>query len=216
MNYLLRVVVSLAAGGLLLAADDNSALPVKRVVLYKNGVGYFEHVGKVQGNQQVTLPFTSGQLNDVLKSLTVLDMNGGRITGVEYGSAAPVDRQIGDLRLPIGDKTSLTDYLGALRGAKLEVRSGASVITGRLLSVERKTRMGGGATLEVDYVSLITDSGELRTTEVAPQFSVKLLDRGLAGKLERFLDILSSGREADVRRMTISTEGSGERSLFLS
>jgi Carboxypeptidase regulatory-like domain len=216
MTYTLRVLVSLAAAGLLFGADDNSALPVKRVVLYKNGVGYFEHVGRVQGNQQVTIPFTSGQLNDVLKSLTVLDMNGGRITGVEYGSAAPVDRQIGDLRLPLGDKTSLTDYLGALRGAKLEVRSGTSVITGRLLSVERKTRMGGGTTLEVDYVSLVTDNGELRTTEVAPQFSVKLLDRGLAGKMERFLDIVSAGREADVRRMTISTEGTGERSLFLS
>jgi hypothetical protein len=216
MTNMLRVLVSLVAAGFLLGADDNGALPVKRVVLYKNGVGYFEHLGKVQGNQQITLPFTSGQLNDVLKSLTLLDMNGGRITGVEYGSAAPMDRQIGDLRLPIGDKTSLTEYLGALRGAKLEVRSGTSVITGRLLSVERKTRMGGGTTLEVDYVSLITDSGELRTTEVAPQFSVKLLDRGLAGKMERFLDIVASGREADVRRMTISTEGTGERSLFLS
>src|SRR5437879_13860277 len=77
-------------------------LPVKRVVLYKNGVGYFEHVGQVQGNQEVAIPFTSGQLNDVLKSLTVLDLGGGRITGVGYGSSAPVDRQLGDLRLPIG------------------------------------------------------------------------------------------------------------------
>jgi hypothetical protein len=80
--------------------QDANKLPVKRVVLYKNGVGYFEHVGHVHDNQDVTIPFTSGQLNDVLKSLTVLDLNGGRITGVAYGSSAPVDRQIGDLRLP--------------------------------------------------------------------------------------------------------------------
>src|SRR5213595_1873957 len=79
-------------------------LPIKRVVLYKNGVGYFEHQGQVQGNQDVAISFTSGQLNDVLKSLTVLDLNGGRITGVEYGSAAPVERQVGDLRLPFGEK----------------------------------------------------------------------------------------------------------------
>ena len=44
-------------------------LPIKRVVLYKNGVGYFEHQGQVQGNQEVAISFTSGQLNDVLKSL---------------------------------------------------------------------------------------------------------------------------------------------------
>src|SRR5215475_1795507 len=96
---------------------DLDRLPIKRVVLYKNGVGYFEHLGPVQNSQDVAISFTSGQLNDVLKSLTVLDLNGGRITGVGYGSAAPVDRQIGDLSLPVGEKTSLAELLGALRGA---------------------------------------------------------------------------------------------------
>jgi hypothetical protein len=191
-------------------------LPIKRVVLYKNGVGYFEHLGGVRGNQQVTISFTSGQLNDVLKSLTVLDLNGGRITGVAYGSSAPIDRQLGDLRIPTDDKTSLADFLGALRGARLEVRNGTTVITGRLLSVERKTRASGGTTLEVDYVSLITDAGDLHTTEISPAFSVRLLDRGLTGKVERFLDLVSSEREPDIRKMVISTAGSGDRSLFVS
>src|SRR5262249_47608321 len=150
------------------------------------------------------------------KSLTVLDLDGGRIAGVAYGSAAPVDRQLDDLRLPIGEKTSLTEFLAALRGAKLEIRSATGVMTGRLLSVERKTRMGGGATLEVDYVSLLTDGGEVKTTEVSPSFSVRLLDRGLAGKVDRYLDVVGANREADVRRMVISTAGSGERSLFVS
>jgi hypothetical protein len=195
---------------------NGDSLPVKRVVLYKSGVGYFEHQGGIRGSQDVSIPFTSGQLNDVLKSLTVLDLNGGRITGVEYGSTAPADRQLGDLRLPVGEKASLTEFLSALRGARLEVRNGTAVITGRLLSVERKTRIAGGTTLEVDYISLLTESGDLRTTEATPAFSVKLLDRGLPGKMERFLDIVSAGREADLRRMVISTSGTGDRSLFVS
>jgi len=178
-------------------------LPVKRVVLYKSGVGYFEHLGSVRDNQDVTIPFTSGQLNDVLKSLTVLDLGGGRITGVEYGSTAPPNRQLGDLRLPVGEKSSLTEFLSALRGARLEVRSGTAVISGRLLSVERKTRIAGGTTLEVDYLALLADNGELKTTELSPAFSVRLLEPGLGGKMERFLDVVSAGREADVRRMVI-------------
>src|SRR6202521_2139112 len=64
-------------------------LPVRRVVLYKNGVGYFEHMGRVRGNQDIHIDFTSGQLNDALASLTVLDLNGGRISGVSYNSTAP-------------------------------------------------------------------------------------------------------------------------------
>src|SRR5260370_5090740 len=68
-------------------------LPVRRVVLYKNGVGYFEHLGRVRGSQDVHVDFTSAQLNDVLKSLTVLDLSGGRITGVDYNSEAPLARR---------------------------------------------------------------------------------------------------------------------------
>jgi hypothetical protein len=196
--------------------DDSASLPIKRVVLYKNGVGYFEHLGRIQNNQQVTIAFTSGQLNDVLKSLTVLDLNGGRITGVAYGSAAPIEKQLGDLRLAADGKATLADFLQGLRGARLEVKNGSAVLTGRLLSVEHKTRVSGGTTLEVDYVSLIGDSGEIHTTEISPTFSVRLLERGLTGKVEHFLDLVSLEREPDVRRMVVSTAGTGERSLFVS
>ena len=55
-------------------SDSSSRLPVKRVVLYKNGVGYFEHSAHVRGNQDLGIDFTTGQLNDVLKSLTVVDL----------------------------------------------------------------------------------------------------------------------------------------------
>jgi hypothetical protein len=191
-------------------------LPVKRVVLYKNGVGYFEHLGKVQDRQDVAISFTSAQLNDVLKSLTVLDLDGGRITGVGYGSQAPLDRQLGEIRLPIGQRTSLSEFLDAIRGARIELKSGAQTLTGRLLSVERKTRASGGTALEIDYVAVVTDNGEVRTTELSPAFSVKLLERELSGKVERYLDLSSATREPDIRRMVVSTEGAGSRSVFLS
>src|SRR5580658_5266494 len=197
-------------------ADASGNLPIKRVVLYKNGVGYFEHLGRVRDNQDVTVSFTSGQLNDVLKSLTVLDLNGGRITGVAYGLAAPVEKQLGDLRLGTDEKASLADFLQGLRGARLEVKNGSAILTGRLLSVERKTRVSSGTTLEIDSVSLFADSGEIHTMEISPAFSVRLLERGLTGKVERLLDLVSSGREPDVRRMVISTAGTGERALFVS
>src|ERR1700730_18919260 len=74
-------------------AEPAGKLPVRRVVLYKNGVGYFEHLGRVRGNQDVHIDFTSGQLNDALASLTVLDLDGGRISDVGYNSTAPFDRR---------------------------------------------------------------------------------------------------------------------------
>lgn len=73
-------------------SSEATRLPVRRVVLFKNGVGYFEHVGSVSGSQSVSIDFTTSQLNDVLKSLTVIDLGKGRIAGVNYTSVEPLDR----------------------------------------------------------------------------------------------------------------------------
>jgi len=200
------------------AATPNTAtrLPVKRVVLYKNGVGFFEHLGRVRGSQDVTIDFTSGQLNDALASLTVLDLAGGRITGVGYNSNAPLDRRLGALRLPLGEKTTVRDFLDALRGARLEARSGSTAIIGRLLSVERKSRIQGGNTREVDEISLVTDAGDVRTVELTPAVSIRLAERDLNQEVGRYLSVLASARERDLRRMVISTAGTGERPLYVS
>src|SRR6266853_6496222 len=191
-------------------------LPVRRVVLYKNGVGYFEHIGRVRGNQDIHIDFTSGQLNDALASLTILDLDGGRISGVSYNSTAPFDKRLGALRLPLGEQTSVSKFLDALRGARLEVRSGTAEGAGRLLSVERKTRTAGGTTLEVDVIALVTDGGAIREVEVTPAMSVRLADTGLHGEMNRYLSLLASERKQDLRRMTLAAAGSGERQLFVS
>ncbi|HEY6263472.1 MAG TPA: hypothetical protein VIW93_01605 [Candidatus Acidoferrum sp.] len=80
-------------------------------------MGYFEHLGRVRGNQEVHVDFTSAQLNDVLKSLTVLDLSGGKISGVDYNSEAPLARRLATLRLNLGENPTVGDFLGALRGA---------------------------------------------------------------------------------------------------
>src|SRR6202142_3219526 len=196
--------------------SSGAKLPVRRVILYKTGVGYFEHLGQVRGNQTVQIDFTSSQLNDVLQSLTVLDLNGGRIAGVNYNSEAPLSQRLGMLRLPLEEKTDLSKFYAALRGARLEVRSGTAAVTGRLLSVERKTRVSGGTTLEVDLATLVSDTGEVRSVELTPGVSVRLAERDVTQEVGSYLSLLASERKADLRRMSIATEGSGERQLYVS
>jgi len=197
--------------------DAPEKLPVRRVVLYKNGVGYFEHLGRVSGSQDVHIDFTSAQLNDVLKSLTVLDLSGGRITGVDYNSEAPLARRLATLRLALGERPTQSEFLGALRGARIEVRSGAApAFSGKLLSVERKTRTGTTFAVETDEISLITDSGEVRSVDLNPATSVRILDHDLQIEVGRYLGLVAAARDQDVRRMTISTTGSGDRNLYVS
>ena len=196
---------------------NTSRLPVKRVVLYKNGIGYFEHTARVHGNQDLSIDFTTGQLNDVLKSLTVVDLGQGRIGSVRYNSIAPLDERLRSLRLPFGETVSSAEYLTALRGARLDVRSGTSSASGRLLTVEkeRKERTKGEYE-DVTTFALVTDAGEMRNFELGPATSVRIADRELNDEVGRYLNLVGSSRARDLRRMTISALGSGDRDVFVS
>ena len=197
--------------------DSSSRLPVKRVVLYKNGVGYFEHAAHVHGTQDLSIDFTTAQLNDVLKSLTAVDLGEGRVSSVRYNSIAPLEERLKSLRLPFGEQITQAEYLTALRGARVEVRSGSATAVGRLLSVEKLRRQKAKDDFEdVTSFSLVTDTGEMRSFDLAPGTSVRLADRELTDEVGRYLSLVSSSRARDVRRMSFTASGSGDRDVFVS
>jgi hypothetical protein len=199
------------------AGEAADRLPVKRVVLYKNGVGYFEHSARVHGNQELAIDFTTGQLNDVLKSLTAVDLGDGHISGVRYNSIAPLDERLKALRLPFGEQLTRVDFFAALRGARVEVRNGSDTATGRLLSVEQEKRFNEkGESWEVTEFSVITDTGDMRNFELSPSTSVRLAERDLSDEVGKYLNLIGSSRARDLRRMTISATGTGERDVFVS
>jgi hypothetical protein len=198
-------------------SSGSARLPVKRVVLYKNGIGYFEHTARVHGNQDLTIDFTTGQLNDVLKSLTVVDLGEGRIGSVRYNSTAPLDERLRSLRLPFGEEVTSADFLVALRGARVEVRSGASSANGRLLSVEKQRKQNGkGDYVDVTTFAVVTETGEMRNFELGPGTSVRIAERDLTDEVGRYLNLVGSSRARDLRRMMIAATGSGDRDVFVS
>jgi hypothetical protein len=198
-------------------ADSAARLPVTRVILYKNGVGYFEHAGHVRGSQDVNVDFTTAQLNDVLKSLTVLDLGKGRITGVSYNSNAPLARRLGSLHLPVGENPTTAQFLDALRGARLEVKNGSESATGRLLSIdEREIPIRGDQKITVDQISIVSDAGEVRVFDLTPATSVRVAEKEVNEEVGKYLGLVASTRDQDLRRMTISTAGDGERDLLVS
>jgi hypothetical protein len=203
----------------LAAQTPAEKLPVRRVVLYKNGVGYFEHTGQVRGNQELKIDFTSSQLNDVLKSLTVLDLGGGKISGVGYNSVAPIAEQLKALRLPLEESTTLADFLSALRGSRVQVRNGTALVSGRLLSVEERTIKKGkdeSEPVKILEISLVTDTGEVRTFPLTPALGVRVADHDMSEEISRYLNLISAARDQDLRRMSISTSGAGDRNIFVS
>jgi hypothetical protein len=196
-------------------------LPVRKVVLYKNGVGYFEHAGSVMGNQHVTIDFTSPQLNDVLQSLTVLDEGGGRIGGVNYNSTTPLAEQLKTLSLGMTEDPTSTELFSALRGQRVEVTGApGGPISGRLMSIEtRDEKIGSdsnGSSVQKFYLTVIAGSGAVRVIELTPTLSVRPADSSLQNQLDRYLELLSTTHATGLRHLTLDALGSGSRQLRVS
>ena len=200
------------------ASRDGADLPVRRVVLYKNGVGYFEHEGRVTGNQALTIDFTSSQLNDALQSLTALDLGGGRIAGVGYNSTTPLDQQLKNIPLGLDGQPSTEDLYGALRGARVEVSGpGEAAISGRIVSYEtRSQKTSAGDTVERAFLTVVSDAGAVRTFELAGATSVRIIDGGLRRDLDEYLALLASTQSQQVRHLTLQAEGTGARDIRVS
>jgi len=203
-------------------APASSQLPVTRVSLYKNGVGFFEHAGRVTGDQSVTIDFTTAQLNDVLQSLTAIDLNGGRIAGAGYNSTTPLEQQLKALPLALGEDPTAVDFYNAIRGARVEVQGPGATISGRLLNIEVQDTSAANnqPSSEKRLITVIGDAGEIRTLELTSTTEVRLLDADLHTDVTRYLQLLASTRNQGLRHLTLRdnapANGTGSRELHVS
>src|SRR5215813_802100 len=215
---LITIISSLA----LAQSENNPPPPLRRVTLYKHGVGYFERQGKVNGDQQVTFLFDAAQMNDVLKSLVALDLgkgpDKGKISAVTFDSIKPVDKRLEEFGISLDSTNALglTSLLGQLKGARVEVHAGPTPAAGVVVGIEKRARTQGVEKIESQELVLVSDGGELRSIPLDQIRGIKLLDAKLREDLDQYLSILQSTIHKNLRKLTISTTGQGERDLFLS
>ena len=96
-----RVVAWVCALSLIgCGASRPRPMALRRVILYQNGIGYFERAGQLAGGS-LRLTFARPELDDVLKTLTVIDKIGGSgVATVDVPTPNEKERTIGiDVRL---------------------------------------------------------------------------------------------------------------------
>src|SRR5262245_41310191 len=212
------LILTAIISSIALAQSENNPPPLRRVTLYKHGVGYFERRGKVNGDQQLTFLFDAAQMNDVLKSLVALDLGKGKISSVTFDSIKPVDKRLEEFGISLDstNATGLTSLLGQLKGARVEVRVDPTPAAGVVLGIEKRARTQGTEKMETQELVLVSEGGELRSIPLDQIRGIKLLDAKLREDLDQYLSILQSTIHKNLRKLTISTTGQGERDLFLS
>jgi hypothetical protein len=194
------------------------------VILYSNGVAYIERRGLVSGHAEVSLSFKQSQVDDVLKSMIVLDLGKGRIGAVSYNSSAPSSARMADIPFSIEPATAndikggLAGVLGQLQGAHVVVSTGTRTASGSILTVgERKSQIDATKPPVTTHTLVISSaSGDLLSFDLADVRSVKLVDEGAQRDLNEFADASASARRRDAKTIVVTSDGTGSREMLVS
>ena len=205
-------VAGLAASATPQAAGPVQELPVSRVTLYRSGVGSFERAGTVDGTARVRLDASAEQIDDLLKSLVVLDLDGGRVGPVTYTADEPVTRLLETLGVSSPEQLTLNRILSGFKGAAVEVDvTGRDTIAGRILGVDAISFAdGGGAVTSRSRVSLLTSAGIVTVFDDDIR-SIAFEDSELRADFDALLTSLAQQRTEQSRALEIELLGRGER-----
>ncbi len=172
-------------------------LALRRVVLYRNGIGYFERHGDVE-DDALRIKVRRDQIDDLLKSLTVIDRSTGRAVSVSM----PLDPESwasAALATLAPGRGSLAQVLDGLRGTQVVLRTREGRLAGRIVMVEhimdepdpaarspRSIAPDGGH--EQDHRVTLLQGDDMKVVRLSKITGVTLRDGDLALQLNRRLD----------------------------
>ncbi len=197
-------------------------LPVSRVVMYQSGIGYVERTAKVSDDELV-LRIRPDQINDILKSLTVIDRGNGRPVSISL----PVDKNTLDRLAQIPDQVrdgGIRSLLDAFRGANVKIKTRGASYEGRIVGVDERI-VGSELNISVNdagkgsdesTVTLLTNSNVLEVIAMRDIKSVSLYDKSLADGLNKSLNISLNEGNWKQLELVIRMDSNKTRELAMS
>lgn len=222
---LFGLLTAACAGGRSKLPSTESPLDLERVVLYRNGIGYFERHGEVDGDE-LRIKVRRDQVDDLLKSLTVVD----RKTGKAVSVSMPLDPQSwanAALAVLGPGRGSLAEVLDGLRGTEVVISTGSSRKRGRIVMVERivdepdpdtakALRAGYMPTPQPqrDWRITLMRGQDLIVVRLSKARDITLVDGDLALQLHRRLD--ASAGEGMFRQVEVAIRLTGAKAYDLA
>lgn len=197
--------------------DNTTSVPLTRIALYKHGIGYFERVGKVQGPGQIELMCGPDEIDDMLKSLVVLDRSGKRISAVTYESAKPLEARMAEFGFDLRMCKGLIDLIAQIKGAPVTVEAGKERLRARVVGLDEvQHAVGEGITTAFQLV-LYTDATSLRRVPLSDIQKITIDDTALAIEIQQQLELLFQAvRKKDRKLLRVQIQNEGEHEITLA
>ena len=193
-------------------------LPIGEVKLFSSGVGFFQREGTVEGSARVDLSFPVSDINDLIKSMVLRDLDGGHISAVSYDSNAPIERTLKSFAINLTGNPAFSDILTQARGEKVEValnNAGAgapATLSGTIVGIEKQKQAVGKDTVEQVVLNLWCSDG-VRAVKMAEVQRVRFLNPVIDGEFKKALETLALAHDTQKKAVSIRFVGEGKRKV---
>ncbi len=193
-------------------------LPIGQIVLFSSGVGYFQREGTVVGNARVDLSFPVQDINDLLKSMVVRDVDGGVVSTISYDSNAPVEKTLKSYAINLNGNPSLDGILTQARGEKVEVilqqtnATQPGTLTGTIIGVEAQKQPVGKDAVAIEFLNLWCSDG-MRSLKLSDVQRVRFLNPVMDTEVKRALETLAQSHDTQKKAVSINFVGEGKRNV---
>jgi hypothetical protein len=199
-----------------------SKLKVKKVIIFKHGVSYYILEGVVKGSDTLELEFNIDEMDDILKSLFVLDTSEkGYISSISYDAALETPQLLKTIMLNIPDRDSLSSLITQIKGAKVTLTlGGGKKITGAIMGIETEEKFNKQEKVMEKLLVFLKDDGNITKIKFSDFNSFELLNEELKNDLNFFLDTVIAGKKKDAKNIKVNCESGGDdgidRNIYIS
>ena len=199
-------------------SESSVQLPIAQVVLFSSGVGYFQREGKIDGDARVDLSFPTQDINDLIKSMVLRDLDGGHVSAVSYDSNAPVEKTLQSFAVNLSANPTFAQVLNQARGEKVEVvlqqsnAAQAGTMTGAVMGVENQKVAAGKDAVEVEQLNMWCADG-MRSVKLADVQRVRFLNPVMDNEVRKALETLTLSHDTQKKAVSLNFVGEGKRNV---
>ncbi len=199
-------------------SETATQLPIGQVVLFSSGVGYFQREGTVDGDARVDLSFPTQDINDLIKSMVLRDLNGGHVSAVSYDSNAPVEKTLQSFAVNLSSNPTFGQILNQARGEKVEVvlqqanAAQPGTMTGAIMGVEQKQEGVDKAVVNVEQLNLWCADG-MRSVRLSDVQRLRFLNPVMDNEVRKALETLTLSHDTQKKAVSLNFVGEGKREV---
>lgn len=191
---------------------SQKTLDVKKVVIFKHGVSYYVLKGELQGNGNFELEFKVDEMNDILKSLVVLDTSEkGYISSISYDAAISSSDLLKTIMLDVPDSNSFSSLIAQIKGADITIEVvGESSVSGKVMGIEYNEQLNEKGKINEKLLTLLTEDKKINKIPFTEIKSFEILNEEINKDLNFFLETVIAGKKKDSKKIVINCEAGGE------